>query len=125
MKNWFHKRCETSEQRLPLFPHPAKVCETQQNLEHRRTRDSKPDVEEPTGRLAHDVCHGNSDQKSRGNALQHDKARAAEAVVEADEAEQEAGQQAVDSVGFQIVEAGSDDFTTSGSEEKAPQRRSP
>ena len=46
--------------------------------------------------------------------MQHDKARASESVVETDEAEQEAGQQAVDSVGFQIVETGSDDFRIGG-----------
>ena len=60
--------------------------------------------------MAHDVSYGNPDQKGRGDSLQHDKTRTPEAVVEADETEQEAGQQAVDAVGFQIVEAGSDDF---------------
>ena len=43
--------------------------------------------------MAHDVSYRNSDP---------------------DEAEQEAGQQAVDSVGFQIVETGSDDFRIGG-----------
>ena len=64
--------------------------------------------------MAHDVSYRNSDQKGRGDSLQHDKARASESVVEADETEQEAGQQAVDAVGFQIVETGSDDFRIGG-----------
>ena len=75
--------------------------------------------------MAHDVSYRNSDQKGRGDSLQHDKARASESVVETDEAEQEAGQQAVDSVGFQIVETGSDDFRIGGesaAEKKAVDR---
>ena len=39
--------------------------------------------------MAHDVSYRNSDQKGRGDSLQHDKARASESVVEADETEQE------------------------------------
>ena len=93
-----------------MLPHPAEVRKTQQNLEHRRTRDSQTDVEKPSGRLAHDVSYRNSDQKCRGDSLQHDKSRAPQTVVKADKAEQEAGQQAVDAVGFQIVEAGGDNF---------------
>ena len=67
--------------------------------------DTEADIEQPPRRAAHPPGYRNADQKGRRDALHHDKARLAESVEKADEAEQKTGQQAVDSVGPQIVKA--------------------
>lgn len=51
---------------------------------------------------AHDKRHGDSHQKRSGNALHHDKPCVFHPVEETNEAEQKAGQQAVDGIGFQV-----------------------
>ena len=101
--------------KVPLHPaNPPIKDKAQDNLEHRGTRDSQPDIEEPPCHFAHEICDRNSDQKSRGNSLEHHKACPPEAVVKPDKAEEEAGQQAVDAVSFQIIETCSDDIGIGG-----------
>lgn len=93
---------------------PAKIEKAQNDLEHRGTRNSQPDKKEPPGHPAHEIRDRNSDQKSRGNTLEHDKPGSPEPVVKPDKAEQEAGQQAVDTVSLQIIKAGGDDIKIRG-----------
>lgn len=59
---------------------------------------------------AHEIGHGHADAEGADDALDHDKASHAEAVVEADEAEENGCQKAVNGVGLEVIRCGQNDF---------------
>ena len=73
------------------------------NLDNRCAGDTQTDIKQSAGSLAHPPCHRDPDQKSSSDALNHNKSRFSESVKEANEAEQKAGQKAVNSVCLQII----------------------
>ena len=90
--------------RQQLFPvQIPEENKTGQDLEHRRHRDTQADAEERTENAAHEDRHGDAHQKGRRHALYRNEAGVAQTVIKADEAEQETGEQTVDSVGFEII----------------------
>ena len=74
-----------------------------QDLDNRRTGDPQPDIKQSAGCPAHPPCHWNSNQEGSCDPLNHNKFRFSKSVEEADEAEQEAGQEAVNSICLQII----------------------
>lgn len=95
-------------------PNLPQIQEASEDLENGRAWDAEADVEESAGHAAHDVSDRNADQEGRSDALDHNESRTAEPVVKADKAEEEACQEAVDPVSFEVVEAGGDNFRVAG-----------
>ena len=92
---------------LPRLPHIGHAAQAQDDLEQRGQRCCEADMEKRDRCLpAHEIGHGHADAEGADDALDHDKAGHAEAVVEADEAEENGCQEAVNGVGLEVIRCG-------------------
>ena len=105
----------------PLLPpqQKAEVPEAQRNLHQGGSRGRQPDVEQRRARPpAHEPGDWGPDAEGPGDALEHDEGGLPAAVEVPDKAEQEAGQQAVDGVGAQMVRRRQDDVGLPGEDSR-------
>ena len=98
-----------------LLPSSHHEAQAHHDLQRRGERRGQSDVEQGHGHpAAHQIGHGHADAEGADDALEHHEAGHADAVVEADEAEEDGGEQAVDAVGLQVVRGGDDDLAVLG-----------